>query len=90
MFENQCIPKISLCKLMLLKMYLVFQDKNLSFVYLYSNFFLGILTEWKCIELFGARVLIAKIQTIPYHNQCGFFSYITNLFHKTVVQHKFM
>lgn len=46
MFENQCIPKISLCKLMLLNMCLLCQEKNLGFfVYLWRIFFSRILID---------------------------------------------
>lgn len=47
MFENQCIPKISLCKLMLLNMCLLWQEKNLRvFLFIYQvNFFSIILID---------------------------------------------
>lgn len=51
MFENQCIPKISLCKLMLLNMCLLCQKNNLGFF-----FYLSIK------QIFFARILIDRIE----------------------------
>lgn len=50
MFENQCIPKISLCKLMLLNMCLLCQKNNLGFFCLSIK------------QIFFARILIDRIE----------------------------
>lgn len=50
MFENQCIPKISLCKLMLLNMCLLCQKNNLGFFCLSIK------------QIFFSRILIDRIE----------------------------